>query len=765
MTPHYPIGADIPRKDGKAKVTGRAKYGADWNLSGQLYAAVYHSPIPHGRILRLDVTRARALPGVRCVLTGAECGQRHGQFIADQPILAVDKVRYVGEPVAAVAADTLRIAKEAVALIEAEYEPLPVVDSIEDALAAESLVHEDWSQYTIYGLTHPVPGSNIIDRYQLIRGDVEQGFAQADVIVESDFYCSMLQHVVMETHAALADATDDELVIYSPAQSPFTVRAAIAQCLGYRYDQVRIVCTEIGGGFGCKAEPKLEPIVAVLSRAARRPVKLVYDRHEEFEATVTRAPCKFHLKTGATRDGKLTAQQITVWWDTGAYGTYGPRVNYNAGYASNGPYAIPNCHTDGYCLVTNHSLGSAYRGFGVSEVAQAHETQMDELADRLGMDPLEFRLKNVLRDGSVSVTGEVMESVGVAQCLETAAANLDWDRKPRRWTTPDGMLHGKGIACFIKLTGTPSTTSCLLRMNEDGSLIIESASREMGQGVLTVLPQFAASVLGLDLDRIVVAPVDTAMVPYDKTTTSSRSTFHSGNAVLEAAGEILRQLKALVGRKWGIPPEDVQFEEGLFSDAAGHRLHINDVGSSGLLKEEPPVLAVGRFGSKDVFDPPDAHTHASSRPTIMWMMGAQAAEVEVDPGTGHVRVVRVGAAHDVGKAVNPLGCLQQIEGGIVMGMGHALLEEMIYRDGVLRNGNMVDYKVPTSMDAGIDCRITLVEVPHPEGPYGVKGIGEPAVAPTSPAISNAVSAACGHRFRRIPIKPEDILSAKEDAEC
>ena len=290
MTPHYPIGADIPRKDGKAKVTGRAKYGADWNLSGQLYAAVYHSPIPHGRILRLDVTRARALPGVRCVLTGAECGQRHGQFIADQPILAVDKVRYVGEPVAAVAADTLRIAKEAVALIEAEYEPLPVVDSIEDALAAESLVHEDWSQYTIYGLTHPVPGSNIIDRYQLIRGDVEQGFAQADVIVESDFYCSMLQHVVMETHAALADATDDELVIYSPAQSPFTVRAAIAQCLGYRYDQVRIVCTEIGGGFGCKAEPKLEPIVAVLSRAARRPVKLVYDRHEEFEATALQVP-------------------------------------------------------------------------------------------------------------------------------------------------------------------------------------------------------------------------------------------------------------------------------------------------------------------------------------------------------------------------------------------------------------------------------------------------------------------------------------------
>lgn len=286
MTPNYPIGASLPRKDGKDKVTGRAKYGADFNVTGQLHAAIYHSPHAHAKIKKLDVSKALALPGVRCIITGEDYHQLLGQFIADQPVLAYKKVRFKGEPVAAVAADTERIAREAVKLIEAEYELLPVVDSIDDAIACKALVHESWDDYTIYGMTHPVKDSNILDHYKLIHGDVEQGFAEADVIVENDFYCAMLQHVVIEPHTTIADATDDELILYVPAQSPFSVRGVMAKALGYRNDQVRIVCTEIGGGFGCKAEPKLEPIVAVLSRAARRPVKLVYDRHEEFTATV-----------------------------------------------------------------------------------------------------------------------------------------------------------------------------------------------------------------------------------------------------------------------------------------------------------------------------------------------------------------------------------------------------------------------------------------------------------------------------------------------
>ncbi|MBQ0059596.1 MAG: xanthine dehydrogenase family protein [Lachnospiraceae bacterium] len=760
------IGTTVLRKDGKDKVTGHAKYGADWNISGQLYGAIFHSPVPHAKILKIDTTKAKAYPGVRCVITGADIGNaRFGGFIADQPFLAIGKVRYKGEPVAAIAADTERIAKEALKLIEFEYEELPVVDSIEDAISCKGLVNETWKDYTIFGMAHPVEGTNIMDRFELINGDIEEGFKQADVIVENEFRCGMLQHTVMEPHSAIGDVTDDEITIYAPAQSPFSTRSMLHHALGYPLNKIRIICTEIGGGFGSKAEPKLEMLVAVLSKAARRPVKLVYTRDEEFNATFTRASVLYKIKTGATKDGKLCAQKVQVWWDTGAYGGFGPRVNYNAGYASNGPYFIPNAYTDSYCMVTNHSLGSAYRGFGVSEAAQAYEMQMDEVAKALNMDPVEFRLKNVLRDGSVSVTGETMKSVGVAKCLEAASKNLGWSEMPERWVDEDGKLHGKGIACFIKISGTPSTTSCTVRMNEDGTLLINSASREMGQGVRTVLTQFASSVTGISVDRIMVAQTDTSITPYDKTTTSSRSTFHSGNAVLEASHELVRQVTELVAKKWKCNFEDVHLdpETGMFTCKTDDSLSldINKIGKSGILKEERPIIAVGKYGTKDIFDPVDEKTHASKRPTIMWMMGAQAAEVAIDMKTGKVEVVHISAAHDVGKAINPLGCIQQVEGGLSMGYGHALLEEMIYENGHLKNGNMVDYKVPTFMDSDFKSSIELVEVAHPEGPYGAKGIGEPVVAPTGAAIANAVSAALGRRIHSIPIKPEKIMFGEE----
>jgi carbon-monoxide dehydrogenase large subunit len=755
----YPVGESLPRKDGKAKVTGKAKFGADINVNGQLYGAILHSPHAHAKIVGVDVSGAASLAGVRAVISGADNGNLFGSMIADQPVLAKDKVRYWGEPVAAVAADNLRTAKEAIKKIKIEYEVLPVVETIEDALKADVLVHEDWPSYKILGGVHPVAGTNIVDTFVLKHGNIDEGFKQADVVAENEFYCSMLQHVTIETHAAIADANGSSCHIISPVQSPFMIRSMIAGAFGYDLERVRITCTEIGGGFGCKVEPRLEPVAVALSRASGRPVKMVNERDEEFAAALCRAPVKFKLKTGATKEGKLTAQSIQIWWDTGAYATLGPRVNYNAGFAANGPYHIPNSFVDSYCLVSNKTLGTAYRGFGVSEVAHAHETQMDTLAGKLGMDPLEFRLKNVLRDGLESVTGEIMQSAGAAECLEKAAKAIDWQSKPLRWTTAEGKLRGKGIACYIKVTGTPSTTSCMLRMNENGSVTILSGAREMGQGVETVLPQIAASVLGMNAEHIVMSPVDTAFTPYDKTTTSSRSTFHSGNAVLEAANLIIEQLKNLVAKKWKTDVSGIQFKDGVFSSVKDPSLslHIDDVGRSGILKEEPPVIAVGSFGSKDVFDTPDPQTHQSRRPTIMWMMGAQAAEVEVDPGTGRTRVIKIGAAHDVGKAINPSACRQQIEGAVLMGTGNALMEEMIYRDGELMNGNMVDYKVPTSMDADFETEVALVEQPHPEGPYGAKGIGEPGIAPTPPAICSAISAACGRRFTSIPVKSEHIL--------
>ncbi len=753
------IGKSLPRKDGQEKVTGRTKFGADHNIPGQLYAAVLHSTEAHAVIRKIDTSEAKKIKGVRAVLTGEDCKVRFGHMLVDQPVLAQEKVRYWGEPVAAVAADTLHLAKLAVRKIKVDYEPLPVVETVEDALRADTLVHENWSDYQLLGGCAPVPGTNIVDEFVLVHGDVEKGFREADVVVENELFCSMIQHAPLETHAAIAIADHDNCHIISPAQSPFMIRKIIANAFGYRLDRVRVTCTDIGGAFGCKVEARLEPLCVALARRTKRPVKLVFERHEEFAAALARAGVKFRIKTGATKEGKLTAQQIYIYWDTGAYATFGPRVNYNAGFASNGPYYIPNSFVDGFCLVSNKSLGTAYRGFGITEVAFAHETQMDALANKLGIDPLEFRLKNALRNGQESVAGEVMQDVGISECLEKAAEAVGWYDGPLQWRTAEGKLRGKGIACFIKLTGTPSTTSVMLRMNEDGTVTLLSGSREMGQGVETVLPQLASSVLGIDVERIIMSPVDTAFTPYDKTTTSSRSTFHGGLAVMDAARDMVRQLKALMARHWDCPVEEITYDKGvircLFDPEAS--VDINTSFFTRYLKEEPPIIAVGRYGTKDIFSPPDPDTHQSDRPTIMWMMGAQAAEVEVDPDTGRTKIIRIGAAHDVGRAINPDNCRQQIQGAVLMGVGNALLEEMIYVNGVLVNANMVDYKIPTSMDADFETMVDLVECPHNTGPYGVKGIGEPGMAPTAPAIANAISRACGHQFKSIPVKAEHVL--------
>jgi Aerobic-type carbon monoxide dehydrogenase, large subunit CoxL/CutL homologs len=485
--------------------------------------------------------------------------------------------------------------------------------------------------------------------------------------------------------------------------------------------------------------------------------------HEEFKCSICRSPVKFHIKTGAKKDGTLVAQSVTVYWDAGAYVTTTPRVNYNAGFAANGPYKLPNARVDGFAVMTNRTLGTAYRGFGVTEVATAHEHNMDKLAVMLDMDPLELRLKNILCEGDETISGQHINTIAVKECLEAAADNIGWKDLPLRWEK-DGKLYGKGIACFNKLTGTPSTTSVLLRLNENGSLTILSASREMGQGVTTVLPQIASQALALDWEKIDVSPVDTQFTPYDKTTTSSRSTFHGGNAVLDAAEKLKKQLITLASIYFDLPESDIIYDDDGNIRSLSHPdkcVNINEIGKTSMMKEQPPVVATGTYGTSDIFDAPDEPTRQSTRPTVMWMHGAQAAIVEIDKGTGRSTLVKMGAGHDVGKAVNPLGCMQQIEGSIIMGWGHTVMEEMIYENGILKNGNMVDYKVPTFMDDTVEMNISLIEHAHPEGPYGVKGIGEPGLAPTAAAIANAICNACGREFTSIPIKPEQILLGEE----
>jgi len=766
------VGKSIERKDVLEKVSGTAVFGADVNLPRQLYAAICRSPYASAKIINVDTSLAEKVPGIRVILTGRDGLGNYGQFIADQPVIAVDRVRYEGEPVAAVAAEDLDAAMEAVGKIRVDYEPLkPVLNPMDAIAPGAPLLHDDWSSYDMVHEAYPILGTNICDSFRLKRGDVEAGFKEADVIIEKDYNTKGIQHSTIETHCATARYDERGLVIWTPAQSPFMLRGQLAKLFKLSVNKVRLICTYIGGGFGSKYELKAEPLAAALAmRSGGRPVKLVFTRREDYVASGVRGPSYVHLKTGAKKDGRLVAYEIKVWYDTGAYTTTGPRITYNSGLAAGSPYKIPNVAVDAYTIVTNKQLTCAYRGFGVPEISWAYENQMDLLAAELGMDPLELRLMNAYEDGDISDTGEKLFSVGLKDCIREAARLIEWDKGYKGLLTPEGKLRAKGIACTNKLTGTPSTSSVIIKMNEDGSVTILQSGLELGQGVNTVVPIMVAEALGISIDKVMAVPVDTLYTPYEKTTTGSRLTFHVGNAALKAVEDMKRQIRHLASIAWKIDVEDVQIEKGIISgkDKIGNekRLALEDIAKSGIMKEQEPIVGRGLYTTSDIFDPPDKETHQSKRPAAMWFWSAQAVDLEVDPKTGKIEILKVAAAHDVGKVINRMGVTQQIEGSVSMGLGHTLLEEMIYDgNGILLNPNMVDFKVPTAPDATYDLKIAMVEHPHPEGPFGAKGIGEPALTPTAPAVGNAIARATGTRFYSIPLKADDILLALKEKEA
>jgi CO/xanthine dehydrogenase Mo-binding subunit len=760
------IGSTVPRRDIIEKVTGTAEYVGDMNIPGQLYAAVLRSPIPHGNIIRIDCSRASSYKGVRAVVTGKDAPFYYGRFVKDQPFLAIDRVRYEGEPVAAVAADTLEIALEAVRLIDIQYEELPIVMDYEDAVRADAvLVHDDWNKYQILPGAHTKQNSNICDHSKIYKGDVTVGFDAADEIVEGEYSCAMTSHAVIEPHASIAKVDyTGKVVVWSTAQSPFYIRGELCSALGLPENMVQIIVPYIGGGFGGKLELRAEPLVIALAyKTQGKPVKLSFSRHEDFIGGVVRMPVKFKMKIGAKKDGTLTAVQGEANFDTGAYVTMGPRVSHKVSVILNGPYRVPNIKVDCYCACTNKQLGTAYRGFGVAEAAYAHELCMDALADKLKMDPLELRLKNALVEGDLGSTGEKMISMGIVDCLKSAAKGLDWYDGPLHWVTSEGKLRGKGIGCFAKTTGTPSFSAISLRLNYDGSVLISQGGTELGQGVTTVIPIFISEEIGIPLSKITMARVDTENVPMDKSTTSSRLTFHMGNAVLLAIEDIKNQLRELAGEFWNLDPLMISIENGMVFEAdkpdGEHRILLNEKGLIQLIKKGTPIIGRGSFETSDVYDPQNPETGQSERFTIMWFMGANAVEVEVDPETGEIDIIQVSTGNDVGKIINRLGCVQQVEGGVMMGIGNTLYEEMIYQDGFLKNGNMLDFKVPTFMDIDYKIKVNLIEITHPEGPKGAKGLGEPAMCATQAAVAAAVNRAIGSPVTRIPLKPEYVVEA------
>jgi CO/xanthine dehydrogenase Mo-binding subunit len=758
------IGKTVRRLDYRTKVTGRAQYLADMMLPGMCYGKILRSPYPHARIVRIDATRAWSVPGVVAVLTRDDILQNqgiepfYGPVFNDQTIVATEKVRHVGDPVAAVAALSNDAAEAALEMIEVDYEELPAVLDVREALKPEAtLVHKSVklpsSGFADLAEIKPVDGTNICTHFKLNRGDVEKGFTEADRVFEDTFTLPATQHSFLETHACIASVDAGRITVWATTQNPFVVRTQLANIFKIPVARVRVIVPYLGGGYGGKVYPKVEPITVALAQKAGRPVRVVLSREEVFY-TITKHAATIRMKTGVKKDGTLVARECEIYLDTGAYAEIGPRVAKKSGYTAAGPYRIPNLKIDSYSVYTNKPPAGAFRGFGVSQSAWAVESQMDVIAAALGIDPLELRKKNGYREGDKFVTDETLRAIGLSECLDQVARSIGWNApNPQDPPVPgSSMRRGKGLACMIKATITPSISCAVVKLNEDASLSIYIGTVEMGQGSDTVMAQIAGAELGIALEKIQVLGVDTDVVPYDLTTSSSRSTFHMGKAVQLAAQDIQRQLRQIAAKEYGVPEDSISFADG--------KVRLPE---TALDYAEVMFKRFGMQGGTLVGDGQvktsvkDEYGEKST--SAFWFLAAGGAEVEVDIETGKFRLIKYATAVDVGKALNPLACRQQLAGAAITGIGQAIFEEIAYDNGQLINPNLVDYVLPSLGDMPAVIDSITVETPDRNGPFGAKGIGESALIPVAPAIANAIYDAVGVRIKDLPIKAEKIYLA------
>lgn len=749
------IGRPEARLDGEEKVTGSAVYTVDVELPGMAHGKILRSPYPHARLVRVDGSQAEKLPGVYAVITRDD-QRRLGMFGAaykDQTIVAVDKVRYVGDPVAAVAAVDEATAEEALSRIAVDYQELPAVTSIDEALAEGApLVHDNSSSGgEMMGQRYETPeefqGSNLCYRFSYAEGNVEEGFAKSDYVFEHTFTFPRVQHFSMEPHATIADVERERITMWAATQEPFTLRDHLAEIFRLPLNKIRIIVPYVGGAYGGKLAVKTEPVTVALSWKAHRPVKLVHSIEESFK-TVTRHPARFRIKTGVTKDGKLVARQCLIHMETGAYADAGPRVTQKAGYRCFGPYRIANVKADAYTVYTNTVPAGAYRGFGTLQVTWAYESQMDIMADKLGLDPLEFRLKNLLKKGELYTPGDTPVDCDLGAGLLQAAEAIGWKYKSSQ---PN---RGKGLACCMKDGGgTYKVASAAVRMNADGSITLLTGTVEIGQGARTALSQIVAEELGIPLGRVTVAQLDTDVTPYDVNTNASSSTVVMGLSVQRAAQDLKRQLLRRAAKLLKESPDQLSVKEGKIQARKGARISFEEVMREIFLSKAGELI--GRGAYQDI----KSKKAALGSPTTFWEISWGGAEVEVDRETGDIKLLKYVSLADVGKAIHPILCEGQDEGGVMNAIGHSLLEEMVYKDGQLLNPNLVDYRVPTFDSLPKDFETILVESQNGPGPFGAKGTGEGGLLPVAPSIGNAVYRATGVRLYDLPLTPERLWRA------
>jgi CO/xanthine dehydrogenase Mo-binding subunit len=747
---HAVVGKPVRFVGASDKVTGRAQYLDDIDLPGMLHAKILRSPHAHARIIRIDTTKAVAFPGVKAVITAADCPDLpFGLDVPDARIFAKTKVRYAGDEVAAVAAESPKIAREALKLIDVQYELLPAFFSPEEALQkGAALVHED------------KPG-NLAKTYLIERGDVDKDFASCDYVFEEEFFSSRVTPCYLEPFGAIARwEPDGRLTVWTGIQGAFQARAEIARALGMSPSEITVKVPTIGGAFGGKIWIRnFHPITALLAKKSKRPVKFVLSRPEEFIASRHRVPAKIRIKLGLMKDGTLVCKDTTIVADNGAYSWAAPKIVLNMSIRTDCLYRFKSVRTRTSLVYTNTTPTSGFRGYGNAQSHFAQECMIDVAARKAGLDPVEVRLKNAVRQGDLTLHGWKVKSCGLSECIEKARAAIVRGRKPRE--EQNGKIkRGVGLACMNHVSGNRAGNnfdgSCsMVRFQEDGKLVLYHAESDMGQGAKTVLAQIAAETLGVRPQDVIVMPIDTDVSPFGFGSYSSRVTTVAGKAVYLSSLQVREQLLKLAGNLLEAAPEDLDVREGRIFVKGSERAGIS---VAEVCKAAIRTQATVALTAYVAYDPPtqgaddDFYGDYSSAYTY----AAQAVEVEVNTETGQIRVLRVAAAHDVGRAINPNGIRGQIYGGVAQGAGWALFENMLYEGGRLQNNSLRNYTLVTVTDMP-EVEPIIVETHDPVGPYGAKGIGEPALIPMPPAVANAVEDAVGVRIRDLPITAEKIF--------
>ncbi len=770
------VGKNAVRLDAVEKITGAAKYVDDLDFGpSMLYVAVLESPYAHATIKSINTEDAEKMPGVKAVVSGKDYPEKFGLYLKDNSIFPIDRVRYVGQQVAAVIATSQEAAEEALTKIKVEYEPLPIIQNALDAIKEDApLIHPDLGNYEVVPWLNPQPGTNIGHLRKIRKGDVEEGFKEADYVLEDWYHVPHVVHAPIETHISVALYTyDGRLTLWNSTQSPHTQRNILAHSLGIPHKNVRVIAPYIGGGFGGKAGINMEVIAAVAAlKVQGHPVKLRWTRKQEFYNSSQRQELYAHIKMGVKKDGKIVALKHEMFWDVGASAEYGSNVVNATGFSATGPYYVPNVHIDSYAIYTNRPPCGAYRGFGYSEFHFGLESHMDRVAKAIGMDPVEFRKVNAIKKGDPVAYGVPMGPTGIQECIDKVAETIEWGKEEK--TDDPNKIRAKGFAAVWKAPAMPpnESSAAFIKFSEDGSINILVSGMELGQGFLTAMAKIAAEELSLPLEKIRVELPDTDRNPYEWQTVASHITWGCGNAVRRAAVDAKNQILETVARGYNIEKENLYLEDGkvkCYTDPE-FELPYEDFVITGIETEHHtfvggPIMGYGIFMPEFTSAQVDPETGQGGHPNVHYTTGAGAVEIEIDKELGRVKVIKMAEAFDAGKAINPDLVNGQIVGGFVQGLGTALWEEVKFDDkGRILNPNFTDYKIPTALDVPRDMNPIIVEVPQPDGPFGARGIAEHTMIPVMPAVANAVENALGIRIKEPPITPEKIINALREKE-